>query len=199
MTDFSKQSETKEYFNSIMDDLKQAKIVSIFSLASLSWNNHRGYRTYSTDTEIYILLENDYCLVIDYRFVDSLDIQFRKMTSLEQEVYSKIQEKDFFHTVNDICNFRTGKVYRTETCNLEYGSIVSMSLRSVTKDYNKWLDDGIDFVSPTEETFDEIRFTMSNGKSFVICADDAEVDGYTLLRSEDTDETITHIVEESKQ
>ena len=199
MTDFSKQSETKEYFNSIMDDLKQAKIVSIFSLASLSWNNHRGYRTYSTDTEIYILLDNDYCLVIDYRFVDSLDVQFRKMTSLEMDVYSQIKEKDFFHTVNDICDFHSGRVYRTETCNLEYGRIVGISLRSVTKDYSKWLDNGINFVSPTEETFDEIKFTMSNGKSFVICADDAEVDGYTLLWSEDTDETITDVDEESKR
>ena len=42
-----------------------------------------------------------------------------------------------------------------------------------------------------KETFDEIKFTMSNGKSFVICADDAEVDGYALVWSEDTDETIT--------
>ena len=52
-------------------------------------------------------------------------------------------------------------------------------------------DNDVDYVSPTKETFDEIKFTMSNGKSFVICADDAEVDGYALVWSEDTDETIT--------
>jgi hypothetical protein len=34
---------------------------------------------------------------------------------------------------------------------------------------------------------------MSNGKSFVICAADAEIDGYTLLWSEDTDETIVEV------
>ena len=191
MTDFSKKSETKEYFNSIMDDLKQLKIKSIFSLDSPSWDYHRGYRTYSTDTEIYILLENDYCLVIDYRFVDALGVQFKKLTALEIGEYSKVREKDFFHTVNDICDFHTGRIYRTETCNLEYGNIVDVSLRSVTNDYSKWLDGGISSVSPTEETFDEIKFTMSNGKSFAICAADAEVDGYTLLWSEDTNETIT--------
>ena len=155
------------------------------------WNHHRGYRTYSTDTEVYILLENEFCLVIDYRFIDALDIQFRKLTSLEEDAYCKLREKDFFNTVNDIHDFRTNKIYRTETCNLEYSSIVDVSLRSVTNDYSKWLEDGIDFVAPTDETFDEIKFTMSNGKSFIICADDAEVDGYTLFWSENTDEAIT--------
>ena len=191
MTDFSKKSETIKYFNSIMQDLQQSKIKAIFSIAPMSWNHHRGYRTYSTDTEVYILLENEFCLVIDYRFIDALDIQFRKLTSLEEDAYCKLREKDFFNTVNDIHDFRTNKIYRTETCNLEYSSIADVSLRSVTNDYSKWLEDGIDFVAPTDETFDEIKFTMSNGKSFIICADDAEVDGYTLLWSENTDEAIT--------
>ena len=191
MTDFSKKSETIKYFNSIMLDLQQSKIKAIFSIAPMSWNHHRGYRTYSTDTEVYILLENEFCLVIDYRFIDALDIQFRKLTSLEEDAYCKLREKDFFNTVNDIHDFRTNKIYRTETCNLEYSSIADVSLRSVTNDYSKWLEDGIDFVAPTDETFDEIKFTMSNGKSFIICADDAEVDGYTLFWSENTDEAIT--------
>ena len=191
MTDFSKKSETIKYFNSIMQDLQQSKIKAIFSIAPMSWNHHRGYRTYSTDTEVYILLENEFCLVIDYRFIDALDIQFRKLTSLEEDAYCKLREKDLFNTVNDIHDFRTNRIYRTETCNLEYGSIADVSLRSVTNDYSKWLEDGIDFVAPTDETFDEIKFTMSNGKSFIICADDAEVDGYTLFWSENTDEAIT--------
>ena len=191
MTDFSKKSETIKYFNSIMQDLQQSKIKAIFSIAPMSWNHHRGYRTYSTDTEVYILLENEFCLVIDYRFIDALDIQFRKLTSLEEDAYCKLREKDFFNTVNDIHDFRTNKIYRKETCNLEYSSIADVSLRSVTNDYSKWLEDGIDFVAPTDETFDEIKFTMSNGKSFIICADDAEVDGYTLFWSENTDEAIT--------
>ncbi len=188
MTDFSKKSQTIKYFDSIIDDLRQSKIKAIFSIAPMSWNHHRGYRTYSTDTEIYILLENEFCLVIDYRFIDALDIQFRNLTPSEKEDYHKLQEKDFFNTENNIRDYYTNKVYLTETCNLEYGSIVNVSLRSVKKDYSKWLEDGIDFVSPTDETFDEIKFTMSNGKSFVVCADDAEVDGYALFWSDNTDE-----------
>ncbi len=184
MTDFSKKSETKEYFNSIMDDLKQSKVKSIFSFCSLSWCN-RGCRIYDTDESIYILLQNDYCLVVDYPFIDALDVQFRKLTETEYDEYSQMHEKDFFHTVNKI------EDCRTETCNLEYGSIIDVSLRAVTDDYDKWVNDDIEFVSPTEETFDEIRFIMSNGKSFVICPDEAIADGYALLWSEDTDETFT--------
>lgn len=191
MTDFSKRSHTIKYFDSIIEDLRQSKIQAIFSIAPMSWSHHSGYRIYSTDTEIYILMENESCLVIDYRFIDALDIQLRKLTSLEKDEYNKLREKDFFNTVNEIHDYRTNSVYQTETCNLEYGSIVDISLRSVTKDYSKWLENRIDFVSPTDETFDEIKFTMDNGKSFVICADDAEVDGYTLFWSENTNETTT--------
>ena len=190
MTDFSKKSEAEKYFNSIQDDLKKSNIKGIFSFDILSWTHPRDCRVYSTHTEIYILFENGYCLVIDYRYIDALDVQFRKLTSLERDKYFSLREKDFFHMVNDISDSRTGRIYQTETCNLEYGNIIDVSLRSVTKDYSKWLEDGIDFVSPTEETFDEVEFTMSNGKSFIICADDAEVDGYALLWSEDTDETL---------
>ena len=74
-----------------------------------------------------------------------------------------------------------------------YGSIIDVSLRAVTDDYDKWVNDDVEFVSPTEETFDEIKFIMNNGKSFVICADDAMADGYALLWSEDTDETFIDI------
>ena len=198
MIDFSKKSQTIKYFDSIIDDLRQSKIKAIFTLSPMSWDNHSGYRTYFTDAEVYILLENEYCLVVDYFFVDELDVRFRKLTSLEKEEYEKMGEKDFFHSVNNICDFQTNRVYKTETCSLEYGSIVDISLRSVTSDYYKWLDKGLDLVSPTEETFDEIKFTMSSGKSFIICADDAEEDGYALLWSEDTEETITEINEDAE-
>jgi hypothetical protein len=81
--------------------------------------------------------------------------------------------------------------YGVETCNLEYGNIVDVSLKSVTYDYEKWIDDDIELVPPIEETFDEIKFIMNNGKSFVICPDEAIADGYALLWSEDADETFT--------
>ena len=180
-----------------MDELKQSKVNAVFGLYAGFWNQHRGYRLYSSDTELYIMLENNKCLVISYYFVDGLEVEFRELTPEESNDYTKVLQKDFFNTEDDIYNYYTSQIVRKETCKLEYGSIVDVSLRSVTSDYNKWVDGDIKVVHPTAETFDEIKFTMSSGKSFIICADDAEADGYALLWSEDTEETITEISEDA--
>ena len=171
MIDFSKKSCVEEYVSSLLNDIKNVKIKAIFSLEPMMLFYYKAMRRYSTDSEIYILLEDDNCIVINYLFIDNLDIQFRKLTSIEQVVYDNMLEKDWFNIINDT--------------KLEYGSITNISLRPVEEEYSKWIDDDIDFVMPTEETFDQIKFTMDNGKSFIICADYAESDGYGLLWSED--------------
>lgn len=187
----SKKSKATEYFNSILCSIKKSKIKAIFSLASPSWNFYnRDFRTYSTDQEVYILLENDWCLVINYRFIDYLEVEFRRLTETEIKEYEKLLMKDCFNTTNNLYDFHLEQIYETQTCNLKYDSIESIYLRTVTEEYSKWIDGNICFVSPTEETFDEIRFTMTNGKSFTICADDAETDGYIMFWSEDTKEEI---------
>ena len=194
MFDFSKKSQTIAYFNSIFSELTKSKVKAIFSLAAPFWTHDRGHRSYWVDTELYVMLENGMCLVITYHFIDELEIQLRRLTPEEEKVYTDAPIKDFLNSVNHIHDSPfTKKVIQIETCTLEYSYINSVSLRSVTEKYGKWLNGGIDYVSPTPETFDEIKFTMSNGKSFIICAGDAEIDGYALLWSDDAEETITHI------
>ena len=191
--DFSKKSCVEEYFHILQNEISRIRIKSIFSMSSMSWNHHREYRTYDTDEEIYILFENEYCLVIDYRFIDELNIQYRKLNFQEQKEFDELYVKDWFNTTNEICDYCTGEAVRMETCKLEYGSIEGISLRPVTEEYDKWVDQDIDLVMPDEDTFDEIRFSMSNGKSFTICAGDAEIDGYTFVWSEDAEETIAEM------
>lgn len=187
----SKKSEATSYFNSILCSLKEEKIKAVFSLSSPSWNFYnRSFRTYRTDEEVYVLFENDWCLVINYRFIDYLDVDFRKLTETEIKEYEELLIKDCFNTTNDLYDFHSKQIYETQTCKLEYDNIESISLKSVTDKYSKWVDDDICFASSTEETFDEIKFSMSNGKSFIICADDAETDGYIMFWSEDTKEEI---------
>ncbi|MDE6598262.1 MAG: hypothetical protein K2K60_06455 [Clostridia bacterium] len=63
-----------------------------------------------------------------------------------------------------------------------------VELKRVTENYSAWIDGGIvDGIKPTEETFSEIKFIMDNGKSFIMCADNPENDGYSLLWSKDAD------------
>lgn len=191
MFDLSKKSQTTEYFNSIIPKLKGIKIKSIFFLSPPFWHNHENFRTYFYDTDVYILFENDYCLVIDYPFINELKVEFRKMTSQEKYDYERTYIKDIFNTVNHIhSNTYSNKICRVESCELEYGSIEKVTIRSVIGEYTTCVNNDFDFFEATEETFDEIEFTMSNGKSFIICADDAEADGYVLIWSKDTNETI---------
>jgi predicted nucleotidyltransferase len=49
----------------------------------------------------------------------------------------------------------------------------------------KWIDGDIDYVILTEDTFDEIKFTMTNDNTFIIRADEACVDGYVMAWSTD--------------
>lgn len=115
MLDFSKKTDTEKYFSSIMGDLQKTKIKTVFSIAPMSWHHHREYRTYTTCSELYVLFENDYCLVINYRFIDALKIQYRKLTADERNKYSALLVKDFFNTINNISDWREKRVYCTET------------------------------------------------------------------------------------
>ena len=182
----SKKSEANIFFGEILAKLKNIKIKSVFALTSPFWNTHKGYRSYDSDTELYILFENDTCMVIEYYFVDSLEIELRPMTSEEQEKYSKTMIKDFFNSSNDICDHITYEKIRNESCTLDYDSVKNIKLKVVVDEYEKWIDGGINFVKPTNETFDEIKIEMNNGKSFVICPDPASDDGYIHVWSEDS-------------
>lgn len=132
------------------------------------------------------MLENEKCFVVDYRYIDCLKVELRYLTTEEKELYEELMIKDFFNTRNDIRSWDDrNKIEEIQICEMEYGYIENITLRAVTYEYSKWIDGAYEFVYPTDETFDEIRFIMSNGKSFVICADDATSNGYVLVWSED--------------
>ena len=89
----SKKSEASIFLEEMLKKLKNVKIKSIFALTSPFWNTHKGYRSYDSDTEVYILFENDMCMIIEYYFIDSLEIELRLMTSEEKEKYSKVKRR----------------------------------------------------------------------------------------------------------
>ena len=161
MIDFSKKSHTEKYFSSLKREFITSKIKSVFSFSSPMWNNNCGFRRYSDNTEIYVLFENEMCLIIDYRFVDFLNVEYRKLAQEEKDLYEGLMIKDFFNTRNDIYSHREKRIYQVQICELEYGYIENVCLRSVTDAYSKWIDDDLDYVEPTEETFDEIKIIMS--------------------------------------
>ena len=193
----SKASEAKRFLEEIIKKMRNIKIKTVFS-AGPFFSSNKGYRRYEDDTPIYIVFENDECLIIDYRFIDALYMDFRSLNSEENALLEKTMIKDFFNCTVDIHRWAkndngesvAGAVDHTEIISLEYDAISNIDLRPVREEYEKWIDGDIDYVTPTKDTFDEIKFTMSNGNTFIICADDAYVDGYVMAWSTDAKESI---------
>lgn len=194
MSDLPKKSQAEEFFNTVVEEMKGVPIKAIFSLSSISFSGGRGLRVFNSgDAQVFVMFENEQCLVLEYPFIDSLGAELRKMTSEELKWYTdeEHQEKDWFNAVYKWKNYLTDKEFNTEIYSLEYSTIEKISLRSVTEKYDKWLSNSdIDLVDPTDETFDEITITMGNGKSIFICPEWALFDGYTLFWSEDAKKTV---------
>lgn len=173
MCDFSKACDAEMFFRNTLNEIKNVKVKAIFSLSPGFYRYKNSTRIYSADVPIYILFENEMCLIIDYPFIDELHIQFRKMTS-----------EDCFSGVNS----HGENIEQIASIALEYDSINAISVHRFSHDYSKWIDNDIKITAAGKETFDEIKFTMDNGRGFTVCADDAEADGYTLIWATDDEE-----------
>lgn len=188
MKKLSKLTEAKIYFDNILEKIKDTKVKAIFSFGSFI-SKHSGTQVYMQDENIYIMFENEKCLVVSYFFIDSLCVEYRSLTEQEKEQISQSIIEDYFNNTIDIYNSYTNKKDRTESILLEYDSIEKITITPVISEYSKWLEDEIDYVSPTSETFCEIKFIMKNGNTFTIAPDDAEADGYSLLWSDEAAES----------
>lgn len=187
MYDFSKATDTRNFFNDILKELNGVKVTGVYSHLPIILA--RKTFVYMQDEPVYIMLDNGKCLVIDYMDVDRLSVEYREMTVKERERYDDTNEKDCFNRESKVYNPNTHKA-EIDKSSLVYGCLTRVELTPITKPYSTWIDGHIvEDIEPTADTFNDIKFVMDNGKSFYICADDPEVDGYSLLWSEDADET----------
>ena len=181
--DLSCYSQTLMYFKNLLPKIKDIKVKAIYTPRPF-WGFNQAYKI-EADDPVYILFENGKCLVIEYYFIDDLNIEYRKMTKDELNKFNNASYKDYFNREFDIydgCALKPLEHYKIE---FQYDSIVDMHIKKVTEEYNKWLDTGLDAVIPSNETFNEIEFIMDNGKSFKVLAEDSEMDGYVLVSSKD--------------
>ena len=197
MLELSKASEAKLYFEDIIRRNAGIKIKSIFSEPP-GFSNNLGFRKYFDDMPIYIQFENDFCLVIDYQFIDALNVEYRPLSEEEKDQFADLWVKDYFNCTVDIHSYTRDEngdfldrvKDRTMTISLEYDMLTSVEIRRVTEGYSKWIDGDLECAVPTEETFDEIKFIMKNGNTFIVCADDAMVDGDVMAWSSEAKESI---------
>ncbi len=188
MKELSKLTEANVYFDNLLSEIKDTKVKAIFSFGSFICRHLRN-KVYMQDEDIYIVFENEKCLVVSYFFIDELCVEYRSLTEQEKERISQSIIEDYFNNTIDIYNSHTNEKDRTESISLEYDIIERITITPVISEYSKWLENGINYVSPTSETFCEIKFIMKNGNTFTIAPDDAETDGYSLLWSDEADES----------
>ena len=194
-----KASEAEAYFDGIIKTTQGVKIKTIFSSCP-SFNKNDEYRMYSEDAPIYVAFEDGRCLVIEYRYIDSLYVDFRSLNEEDAEMQKDQLIEDYFNCSVDVHGWsrnekgetEVGKAERTEKISLTYDALVAVKFHRVSTAYGKWQNGNITEVLPTMEAFDEIKFVMQNGNSFTLCADSG-AEGYVWVWSNEAkEETIPY-------
>ena len=80
--------EAEKYFCGVVEQMRGVKVKAVFSCCP-SFGDYDGIRRYIEDNEIYILFENDICLVISYRFIDALRVEMRALSDDERAWYEE--------------------------------------------------------------------------------------------------------------
>ena len=176
MVDLSKASEAKEFFKTVIDKLSGSNITGVYTNKCGIWR-YCGGRVYISDEPVYICFDNGLYLIIEYYFIDGFYAELRPLHEDEK----KYVENDLFNRSDKLLDDVA------ETSLLEYGELSTVELANVIGDYSKWIDGNIEYIKPSEETFSEITFKMSNGKSFTLSPSDAEQDGYINLWSNEAE------------
>ncbi len=172
-----KSSDLLEYFNKIIEKQNKNPIIKVYS-KNFDCPDDTEERRYDLDTEFYILFENQNALTIDYRNIDSLYIEYKKLSRDELEESAKMDCKDFFNRTDEVYNYKTMKISRRITSIFEYGYIKSIKYHKVNEKYEVWEDSTIIEKNPKEETFGEIILVLDNNNEIHISPEPALSDGY---------------------
>ncbi len=172
-----KSSDLLEYFNTIIEIQNKNPIIKVYS-KNYDCPDDTEKRMYDIDTEFYILFENQYALIIDYRNIDSLYIEYKKLSKDELEEAAKMDCKDFFNRTDEVYHYNTMKMSRRITSIFEYGYINSIKCNKVNNEYEVWENSTIIEKNPSKETFDEIILILDNNNEIHIYPEPALSDGY---------------------
>ena len=173
----TKSSDLLKYFDTIMKKQNNNPIIKVYS-KNYDCPDDTEKRRYDIDNEFYILFENQYALIIDYRNIDSLYIEYKKLSKDELEKAAKMDCKDFFNRTDEVYHYNTMKMSRRITSIFEYGYINDIKYNKVNNKYEVWENSTTIEKDPNEETFDEIILILDNNNEIHIYPEPALSDGY---------------------
>ena len=186
------KTEADFIFNIMKERIGNSKITGIFSFDDSIPENENNKIEYSSLAEpLYILFDNDYCLIIDFVFHSSLNVEYRKLKT--EEINNISQNKiDYFNSHHEVYGWdfdkngnrieESFKIKHVIDISGQYDEILKFEINGFHDEYFKWINNGINSslikIPAGGDYFDQLKIILNNGTKIIICPQPAESDGY---------------------
>ncbi len=174
-----KLSDLIKYFSELKKKLKNVSIIKVCCLVN---NSPDDEGKYFLDEEVYIIFKNQTMLIIDYRNIDGLFVQYKKMSKNEIERFSKIDCLDLFNRTDEVYDYKTLMLSRRINYIFDYGSIKDIKIKKYLKEYKVWENNELCQKNSNSETFCEFSIILDNGNEFCFEPEDPIHDGYMTVK-----------------
>ena len=214
--DIQTKTELEFVFNILKEKIKNQYIKRIFSFDDAIPGKNNNLIEYNTlEDPLYILFEDDYCLIIEFTNYSSIYLDYRKITPEEvKQGIGNISNKDIdylnnYHEIHgwdfDENRNRIEESFRMKQIieiHGKYDKINDIQIEGFNDSYEKWISNGnassMITIPAGGDYFKSIKLALNNGLEISMCPQDAEMDGYYDLIIEDKNNVITYKSEELK-
>lgn len=186
------KTEADFIFNILKEKIGNSKITGIFSFDDSIPENKNNKIEYNSLAEpLYILFDNDYCLIIDFVFYSSLNVEYRKLKT--EEINNISQNKiDFFNSHHEVYGWdfdkngnrieESFKIKHVIDISGQYDEILKFEINGFHDEYFKWINNGINSslikIPAGGDYFSQLKIILNNGIKIIICPQPTESDGY---------------------
>lgn len=208
--DIQTKTELEFLFEIIKKKIGDSSIKRIFSFDDAIPRKNNNKIEYNTLEEpLYILFDNDYCLIIEFTNYSSIYLDYRKITLEEiKQAIENVSNKDIdclnnYHRIHgwdfdDNRNRIEDSFGMKEIIEIHgnYDKISDIQIDGFNDSYEKWISDGSSSSMITipagGDYFKSIKFILNNGIKIKMRPQDAEMDGYYDLIIEDGNNIIKY-------
>lgn len=212
--------QTKTELEFVLDVLKEKignnSIKRIFSFDDAIPEKENNIIEYNTLEEpLYILFDNNYCLIIEFTNYSSIYLDYRKITSEEiNRSIGSVSNKDIdylnnYHEIHgwDFDENRNRieesfEMKKTIEIHGSYDKIRDIQIGGFNTSYEKWISNGsvssMITIPAGGDYFKSIKIVLNNGIEINMCPQETEMDGYYDLKIEDNNSIIKFKSEEIK-
>lgn len=208
--DIQTKTELEFVFKIIKEKIGDSSIKRIFSFDDAIPRKNNNKIEYNTLEEpLYILFDNDYCLIIEFTNYSNIYLDYRKMTPKEiKQTIGSVSNKDIdylnnYHRIHgwdfDDKRNRIEDSFRMKEIieiHGNYDKIRDIQIDGFNDSYEKWISDdsssSMITIPAGGDYFKSIRFILNNGIKIKMRPQDAEMDGYYDLIIEDGNNIIKY-------